>query len=311
MAYIHEMNKIVSIVPDGSTTYVPLSQNENGRKLIFEIDRVELPSGSTATLSGTKPDGVVYSSTGEVDDNLITFEEDLQMTAVDGTWDAKIRVFNEGRTVATARIRFIIDKDPVDYGSVPSDSQLDGLVAEVQMYAENVKNEAYGSPLVARVAADMINTDKVYVYVGNEDGYTNGNWYYYDGYTEERVVKTQSVNISPNDLTKTIDISDVLETYLASSIQVSVVGDYEFTYSISGTTLTIVFEEPDPIIEEVTNPETGITMNVVTQWSGASPIVTLYTNFHNNGAWISGGVYNSVAVTHAIIDLSDGTLIIS
>lgn len=38
-----------------------------------------------------------------------------------------------------------------------------------------------GSPLVASTAAEMTETDKVYVYTGSETGYTNGNWYYYDG----------------------------------------------------------------------------------------------------------------------------------
>lgn len=38
-----------------------------------------------------------------------------------------------------------------------------------------------GSPLVAATAAAMTDTDKVYVYVGSEDGYTSGNWYYYNG----------------------------------------------------------------------------------------------------------------------------------
>lgn len=38
-----------------------------------------------------------------------------------------------------------------------------------------------GSPLVANTAADMTDTNKVYVYAGNESGYVNGDWYYYDG----------------------------------------------------------------------------------------------------------------------------------
>ena len=42
---------------------------------------------------------------------------------------------------------------------------------------------AVGSPLVAATAASMTDTNKVYVYVGSETGYTNGNWYYYNGTT--------------------------------------------------------------------------------------------------------------------------------
>ena len=38
-----------------------------------------------------------------------------------------------------------------------------------------------GSPLLASTAAAMTDQTKVYVYVGSESGYTNGNWYYYNG----------------------------------------------------------------------------------------------------------------------------------
>ena len=38
-----------------------------------------------------------------------------------------------------------------------------------------------GSPLVASTVSDMVDEDRVYVYVGSEAGYTNGNWYYFDG----------------------------------------------------------------------------------------------------------------------------------
>lgn len=40
---------------------------------------------------------------------------------------------------------------------------------------------AVGSPLVASTAAGMTDHSKIYVYTGSEDGYTAGNWYYYDG----------------------------------------------------------------------------------------------------------------------------------
>lgn len=38
-----------------------------------------------------------------------------------------------------------------------------------------------GAPLVASTVADMTDHDRIYVYTGSETGYTNGNWYYWDG----------------------------------------------------------------------------------------------------------------------------------
>jgi hypothetical protein len=38
-----------------------------------------------------------------------------------------------------------------------------------------------GTPLVANSVLDMTDINKIYVYTGNEQGYTKGDWYYYDG----------------------------------------------------------------------------------------------------------------------------------
>lgn len=184
MAIIQELESYVQSYPAGmeTVTDVSLSQNENGRQLRFKIIGVTIPAGSVATISGTKPDGVVYSKAGTIEgSDTVIFDEDVQMTAVFGTWYAKIRIINSGNTIASARVRFIIDKDPVDAGSVPSDSQLDGIIAEMEAYVEDARSVAYGSPLTASTAAAMTDQTKVYVYTGTETGYTAGHWYFWNG----------------------------------------------------------------------------------------------------------------------------------
>lgn len=183
MANIHDVNESLQVQPSvrNLPTLIALSQGENGRSLQFRMVGATIPSGSSASLSGTKPDGVVYSKAGTVDGNTVIFQEDVQLTAVAGAWDAKIHIVNSGDSVATALIRFIIDPDPVAAGAVPSDSQLEGIVVECKLYAEAARSNAYGSPLTASTAAGMIDTAKVYVYTGSETGYTAGHWYYYNG----------------------------------------------------------------------------------------------------------------------------------
>lgn len=182
MAFIQDYEQTVQASPTNRPqTFVNLSQNENGRQLIFHIIGVSIPAGSIATLSGTKPDGVVYSTTGTIEGDFVTVSEDMQMTAVAGVWDAKIHIVNGGNEIASALVRFVVEKDPVDAGAIPSDSQLDGIVAECQAYAEAARSSAYGSPLTASTAAAMTDQTRVYVYTGSETGYTAGHWYYYDG----------------------------------------------------------------------------------------------------------------------------------
>lgn len=52
--------------------------------------------------------------------------------------------------------------------------------------AANIMN-SIASPTVAPTAASMEDTSAVYVYTGSEDGYTYGNWYYYDAGASEWV----------------------------------------------------------------------------------------------------------------------------
>lgn len=167
--------------PSGYDAAVHLSQYENGRKLYFRILGVDIPAGSSATISGTKPDGNVYSKAGTIDGEYVVVEEDVQMTAVAGRWYAKIHITNGNNTIATTNIVLNIYTDPVEQGAIPSDTQLDGIVVQCQAYAEAARSYAYGSPLTAATAAAMTDQTRVYVYTGSETGYTAGHWYYYDG----------------------------------------------------------------------------------------------------------------------------------
>lgn len=40
---------------------------------------------------------------------------------------------------------------------------------------------AAGAPETASTVAEMEDTTKIYIYTGDEAGYTAGNWYYWDG----------------------------------------------------------------------------------------------------------------------------------
>ena len=183
MAVLDEVLQTLEIQPTGIPTVVRLSQNENGRQIRLTLrgNEDDFPAGCLVTIAGTKPDGVVYSAEGELDGNVAVINEDTQMTAVPGMWKARVQVTYGGSTIATELIVFEVYADPVDPDSVPSESEITGLVAQAQYWAENAKSSAYGSPLTASTAAEMTETDRVYVYTGSESGYSNGHWYYYDG----------------------------------------------------------------------------------------------------------------------------------
>lgn len=62
-----------------------------------------------------------------------------------------------------------------------------------------IKAGPYGSPLVATTVAGMTDHDRVYVYTGDEDGYTAGNWYYWNGtaWTSGGVYNATAVETDP------------------------------------------------------------------------------------------------------------------
>ena len=165
----------------GPESFLVLSQNENGRQIRFRVLGDDLPAGCTATFSGTKPDGTVYSASGTIDGNFVLLDEEIQMTAVSGRWDAKLSIAKGTENIMTSLIRVTVVADAVSGDAIPSSSELDGIVAECRSYAEAAKNEAYGSPLTASTAAAMTDTGRVYVYTGSESGMTAGHWYYYNG----------------------------------------------------------------------------------------------------------------------------------
>lgn len=208
MAYIDNVNKVLNIQPEAAPTRVRLSQNENGRNLYFTLAGNEnpIPSGVTVTMIGTKPDGTVYSGTGSISNDVVLIPETVQLTAVAGVWDAKVKITSGGNTVATGRIRFLIDADTVAPGSVPSSSVLEGLVEQAQQYAETARQEAYGSPLTAALASDMTDKTRVYVYTGSEVSYTAGHWYYWNGsaWTDGGVYNSTAVQTD-----KTLSLMDV------------------------------------------------------------------------------------------------------
>ena len=183
MAVLQDININVHGQPSEKRlqTFLRLSQNENGRMINFRVLGSPLPSGCTATFAGTKPDGNVYSTTGTVTGNFVVIQEDMQMTAVAGVWDAKLDIVNGVHNIMSALIRVTVERDVVDPDAIASDSELQGLVAECKGYAEAAKKESYGSTLTATTAAEMTDKTRVYVYTGSETGMTAGNWYYWNG----------------------------------------------------------------------------------------------------------------------------------
>lgn len=84
-----------------------------------------------------------------------------------------------------------------------------------------------GSAVVVDAVADMSDTTQAYLYVGNESGYTKGDWYYYDGtawvsggkYGADGGVNTNARNILKYILEKVAYTEQGMQTYVDALYQ--------------------------------------------------------------------------------------------
>ena len=156
------------------------------------------------------------------------------------------------------RLRMQADIDSSHAASQAAQTAVEN--AEIALIAANTANENaqaavtearvnYGSPLIAEEAADMVDTNRVYVYTGTEYGYSNGNWYYYNGntWTPGGVYTTDTSNwegVVPMkaivDVSKMVDrlSSDNIEYAIGQALTYSDMiyipaGTYDFNVALS------------------------------------------------------------------------------
>lgn len=115
-------------------------------------------------------------------DNLDVTEEinnKLDQMAEDGSLTELISVyldpFIEAQEAYNAQTRTELEAYSEET-RLSVNERLDNQDVEIQTIRNLV-----GSPLVAATVSAMTETDRIYVYTGNETGYTAGHWYYYNG----------------------------------------------------------------------------------------------------------------------------------
>ena len=124
------------------------------------VDKVDKETGKTL-------------STNDFTDAYKTKLEGIEANADKTTIDATLTSYGAAADAkATGNAIQNIEND-LDGKVATIESNLDGKV-------ENLKS-LVGTPLKANTASAMTDTSKIYVYTGNESGYTNGDWYYHDG----------------------------------------------------------------------------------------------------------------------------------
>ena len=163
--------------------------------------------------------------------------------------------------------------------------------AEFAESSAEIASILYGSPLVAHTASEMLESNRVYVYVGSETGYTFGNWYYYNGetWTSGGVYNSEGINTDT-----TLSVEGMPADAKAVGDELSDVKS-DLAELEGGGVPTTVRQALKTLLESAAYADTGLTdeMAVISSWASAVTAITL----NQSSISISGATTSQLVAT--------------
>lgn len=159
----------LDLVPGGNQLVVNASQYDKlGRLLVFNLYQAGLaysiPSGTGATIKGTKPDGKGFDYAMTVGNGKVSITVPQQMTAVAGDTVCEVMLTDtSGNTIATANFILAVECAAMNDATVVSDSDIpvfEGLVAQATTQAANASASASKAATSATKAETAYNNTK-------------------------------------------------------------------------------------------------------------------------------------------------------
>lgn len=172
---------------EGLREKIEVVQGDTGRVLICNIIGVDMTNVS-ARFYAVKNSGKEIYNNCTVSQNTVTIELTEQTLAEVGIVKCQLDLRKGNQKVQS----FIFDINVTaslmaqsEYLSSSEYKVVDDLADKVEKNENKIaelddkkaNKDDYGSPLQAKTVAEMTDKKKVYVYVGTETGYINGNWY--------------------------------------------------------------------------------------------------------------------------------------
>lgn len=162
---------IINLKNYGSMPNVVLSQYDDKYNLIFEVYDGNRPAdlaGLTATLRGTRADGLKYSFTGAITGNVLTFAINTTLTGCAGSGIAELSITNvSGLNYGTYNFVVTIEKSPVPDDAIDADvTQAQSIQSQVQSIVNNaaatVRGEAEAWAIGERNGSAVPSSDETY-----------------------------------------------------------------------------------------------------------------------------------------------------
>lgn len=149
----------------GYTPIIEASQYDVGRELVFTIydgsAPADIPSGTIATMAGTKPSGLGFTQMGTVSGNTVTVITTATMTEEGGHIPAELRLTYSGNNIGTANFIFGVEPSPHPEDVTDGDAETardlmtraEEAVTEAEAASQNATSAAERAEAAAEAAA--------------------------------------------------------------------------------------------------------------------------------------------------------------
>lgn len=119
----------LNLIPNKVPVVVNLSQyDKTSRTLNFNIYNGDvlftIPTGSSITVRGTKPDKTGFEYSCTFSGSVISFKVQDQMTVLSGKYPVELRITNSSEILGTANFIFDVEKTTLDDDTIISETEL-------------------------------------------------------------------------------------------------------------------------------------------------------------------------------------------
>ena len=156
-----EQNYILNLVPNKVPLVVNCSQYDSLSRTInmniYDGTGVyEIPSGTTATVRGTKQDNTGFEYPCTIEGSTVSFDIQDQMTIFSGRVPSEIRLTNNGEIIGTCNFEFYVEPTPLDPNVTISETDLP-LLEEAEQNAIRAEQAASQATTVLASAVKSVN----------------------------------------------------------------------------------------------------------------------------------------------------------
>ena len=142
----------LELIPQGVPPIIHVSQYDKGQTWLIDVTEngipFTIPSGTSATVQGTKPDNTGFQYSGTADGTQVEFTLQEQMTVLAGEYDCELVLVNGNDQVATINFTLVVEPAALDNETIISETELPlieqaaQLGAVIDTYAQQIHADA-------------------------------------------------------------------------------------------------------------------------------------------------------------------------